>query len=751
MPISGDHAVDCILESVIASPSMFLAPTDIGGEFFTSFVDDNFPFDDEGLFSSEEFWDEQYYSLPEIDVSLLTPAGHRTTQLVTNFLIDSEFMVLHSVGMVCVEDHSGSFIEEVEEEECEDECSVLEGAYQTPVAKDSDIKLPEVASSLSALWGERIITNTPRGPMPALVRASHVNILLDSSPVPLSKRVQQLRLKSSAPLRPSLFHSPLKQITFLPISTCGSQPSSFVEEVAQSTLVDPDTSVFGKHDAMSSKLRAMIEVRIEGVVVDCGPEVVEMEEVQEKNTPKEVSGVGADQVSLEGTFIPIEFGSSLAVEENAEGTHTSVLTPADDIPSSSEEHYDQSLGVPLEFVDGTCIHCRCTPHLPISTLPPIVTDAPAIPLFFLSPAHCSSCTDMHLKWNELAMKDDMLVETRCRILPSEMLDFKLTARNDLRDLVAEGVDPCVVLDIDDEAEEEGEVERQLVDPPCEEGDARWIRVSDNEDAIDEAETEMELLAGLFDTPISRCEGMNEDWDRPLVQAFWTPSLSCDDEAVEERRCVDDSFDLSAVLFDFYAPNKVKAELLVNVTPPVFDQADVVDICDDFIPVFENVFLLNGRLPTVAEHGWLVAPSLPSSRSPIDEPPPSAIFGPSGCTLPLLTFSSALQVGILNPLSALPLFSGGDTTVEQALDTVPLNNRPAAVYKTGEQTEVHIDSGAASLDMTVGSHKHRPIDDVPVDAGGIDEETKTWPRGQVTRESQEFHNEVRYISLTLIYS
>ena len=119
---------------------------------------------------------------------------------------------------------------------------------------------------------------------------------------------------------------------------------------------------------------------------------------------------------------------------------------------------------------------------------------------------------------------------------------------------------------------------------------------------------MELLAGLFDTPIPRCEDMDEDWDQPFEEASGAPILSCDDEAMEQRHCIDDSFDLSAVLFDFYGPNKVKTELLVNVTPPVFDQADIIGICDDFVSVFENVFLLKGSVPAVAEHGWLVASS-----------------------------------------------------------------------------------------------------------------------------------------------
>jgi len=65
----------------------------------------------------------------------------------------------------------------------------------------------------------------------------------------------------------------------------------------------------------------------------------------------------------------------------------------------------------------------------------------------------------------------------------------------------------------------------------------------------------------------------------------------DDNASAEPQqdCKDSSFDLSQVLLDFYGPDGSKAELLVNVASPNFNAADVLDVYDDFVPIWEDVF------------------------------------------------------------------------------------------------------------------------------------------------------------------
>jgi hypothetical protein len=46
---------------------------------------------------------------------------------------------------------------------------------------------------------------------------------------------------------------------------------------------------------------------------------------------------------------------------------------------------------------------------------------------------------------------------------------------------------------------------------------------------------------------------------------------------------DDLFDLNQVLEDFYGSEGTKQELLLNVEPPDFDKADIIDIYRDFDP------------------------------------------------------------------------------------------------------------------------------------------------------------------------
>jgi hypothetical protein len=46
---------------------------------------------------------------------------------------------------------------------------------------------------------------------------------------------------------------------------------------------------------------------------------------------------------------------------------------------------------------------------------------------------------------------------------------------------------------------------------------------------------------------------------------------------------DDSFDLDQVLDKFYGSDSIKQELLLNVEPPDFDKADIIDIYGDFDP------------------------------------------------------------------------------------------------------------------------------------------------------------------------
>jgi hypothetical protein len=93
---------------------------------------------------------------------------------------------------------------------------------------------------------------------------------------------------------------------------------------------------------------------------------------------------------------------------------------------------------------------------------------------------------------------------------------------------------------------------------------------------------------------------------------------------------DETLDLSEILMDFYGPDGSKAELLVDVTPPDFDAADVFDVVDDFLPVWEDMFRSTPvTLPsTLAED--LCAPLLPSTPA-LDKDSPSNV--PGQCDLP----------------------------------------------------------------------------------------------------------------------
>jgi hypothetical protein len=203
---------------------------------------------------------------------------------------------------------------------------------------------------------------------------------------------------------------------------------------------------------------------------------------------------------------------------------------------------------------------------------------------------------MDLEWDELSMVDDIVAELRCFSLPYGLGEchFDLAAKDDLDDLADEGVDlrmwagECVVVDVDDE-EDEQEVVEQLLDGTYDVEDAVWIE--DSGDDEEEAEVEEEFPAGFDDSVLG----------------------SDNDNAAGLLIGADDTFDLSTVLLGFYGPDGSKADLLVNVVPPEFDSADVLDVLDDFDPALEDLFVPKWSVPGLFEDGS------PSSVPALDDP------------------------------------------------------------------------------------------------------------------------------------
>lgn len=114
------------------------------------------------------------------------------------------------------------------------------------------------------------------------------------------------------------------------------------------------------------------------------------------------------------------------------------------------------------------------------------------------------------------------------------------------------------------------MEKLLLDGTYDKEDAMQIEDSGDEDGDvdEEAEVEEELLAGLSSNPILSSDNNNA--------------------AAKPPKGVDNTFNLSKALLDFYGPNGSKAELLVNVAPPDFDLADILGVYDDFLTLFLRV-------------------------------------------------------------------------------------------------------------------------------------------------------------------
>jgi hypothetical protein len=125
--------------------------------------------------------------------------------------IESDLEALYSLGMFSVEADTGSFIEEVEEEDgCEEVLSMLEDLDRVTFIDVEDSQSSVAGTALTVWRREHLVTSTPQA-TPALVRPSplfEVESPVQVRPL-LPKRVLELRgSRSFIPRRTILQSSP---------------------------------------------------------------------------------------------------------------------------------------------------------------------------------------------------------------------------------------------------------------------------------------------------------------------------------------------------------------------------------------------------------------------------------------------------------------------------------------------------------------------------------------------------------------
>jgi hypothetical protein len=294
---------------------------------------------------------------------------------------------------------------------------------------------------------------------------------------------------------------------------------------------------------------------------------------------------------------------------------------------------------------------------------------------------------------------------------------------------------------------------------------------DSADVLDVHNDFDHVLEDLF-VPKWSVPGLFEDGSPPPrpVPAEDDPAVVDDvkydvptpDFAVELPNGADDTFDLSKVLLDFYGPNGSKAELLVNVVPPDFEAADVLNVCEDFGPVFADL-LISKRSAGLLEDGLLYCPS--SSSVPTqDDIPPLTVVQPVECEVPAPDISSAvhanasyligvvvdgLQNPTLDPLQALrhpclDLTLDPSACVPMSYSLSPLENGIEKVLSDVRPEGVNSENALSKTGLC--THESvASIDLANANANGNDDERmRLWQ--QVTQEVHDIQKKVRYVYL-----
>jgi hypothetical protein len=671
----------------------------------------------------------------------------------------SEFVVFNSLGMVSVEAETGSFIEEVVEEEeegCEDASSMMEVPRPLAIAKDTNAEPSNVGTALTVWRGERIVTRTPRA-TPTLVHASAIGTP-ERAEAPqttrfsiLPKRVLELRKSRSFPaVRRAIPHSTPRQLashspadaTTVSSPSCsvqssvivsdssqlGSLPeislddrSSFIQEVEQSTLVERESFFSGKADA-NIKLHAAIEIEVEEAVV-CGGgllAVVEID-VEEKNVivKEEIVAedlrVGWEKSVVVGTLeSSVQAGPSPVVEENpTEGIHPSTHTPAE--VSLLDPEGDDLKEENLENIFApVIIHAVEEEKNEDDELIDFVDGAGVYRYFMPGLAIYRSISPLVI--DGPAVPTSSPPPAYCQCCPGIELEWDELSIVD--DVVAElrcyslpfGLDDThfqlAAQDDVDDLLDEG-VDLKMWGAEC-----VVVDVDDVEEDGEEVEVERQLLDGTYEEEyavwIAESDDEDEDEDEEaevekelLTGLFDEPIVISDDVAMEQQNGGDDSFDLSEVLAGCYGPDGTGAEYLVNVVLPDFDAVDVLGIYDDFAPVFENVFGSKLSVPLPLEDGWLLDCS--SSPSPAQEKVPLPIV--TDTDLPTLHLEPAAEVDASDPVvvvadslrdSPIQLFLPEETS--PCLLPADDSPSPAVVNEKGaEEEKVFSDIGAEVID------------------------------------------------------
>jgi hypothetical protein len=705
------------------------------------------------------------------------------------------FESLDSMGMVSLQEGTGSFMEEIMEG-LGDASFVLEDPIS---AEEAMISRPSVISTALPVWrGESIVSHTPRWILPS-IRAPVITTPARSGgrrpylPL-LPRRVSELRgVRHSIPFPKAILHSTPSHVRRSWPSVCTAVASlsrlvdqtsvtvsesdtvsavfdqllSYAGEVEQSTLVEENSCVTGKIN-VAPKLNVVVDIEVAGVVVDCdsiAPEAADFGVKEKENNKMSDSAVSEPRIDEEEDAVMIVGEEQLFAEERvvlavdekpAEGTQTStlILAPSclngeDDrkeFPSSLIKEEDEL----IDFVDGAGVYRYFMPHLALyQSLSPVTLAGPAVPTSFPSVVYCPCCPDEELEWDELSMVDDVLAELRCFDLPYGIGEEHLTvaARDDIEDLKDDGVDlttwgiECVV--IEDEVED---VKGQLWDWIYEMEEAIWMKDNvEDDDEEEEEEPEMELLAESFD------------------------------ESMNEQDTGNETLNLSEILMDFYGPDGSKAELLINVTPPDFDRADIFDIFDDFLPVWEDVFrstptpttlpaVLATDLyaplhpPTPASDDDLPSVDLPASSLVIATAPvlggvpPPIILDPIHCDArtPDLELDTQADISSLTAAANNPALQPSDSG-PSTWTTVPLSKRskPDHIALTISVDSLSVVEVKRSEDGPTGNIHHEaihtsmekdavePYGHDPVDA----DHGKTWSWRRVTSEFQELQSKV----------